>query len=532
MESPASLNASSNHQTIRDTAHKTYNTSQPPPYLHLRELGRGGQAIVDAVEITQGYHKGKVMARKLLRIPRLRYHSQRILRSALDEVQLLKQLTHPHVISIAFTYEELNAQGRIICFGIGMSIVADQTLAEYLEEQEHKLEDLQQNESERETLLEHIRGRMGKWYGCLARGLAYIHAQRIRHKDIKPANILIKDENILYTDFGLSKQFQDEITTMTDGTSGLKTPKYCAPEVAAEHPRGRPSDIWSLGCVFLEMTTIFADSSMSEYEALRVSAGSPAYHLHSDLNLRLILSLGERLLLSELQWPADWCLLMLNPLPEKRITAAYLARLTNLEPAMIPFASTCACQLHRSQTTFVDSDVVLTEVMSRIYEDMTPSGTRISWTMLNNLTISDPLSSKFFDHVSQMDSPLTRSRHLWSTEGRAADRTSFNIKSRVLPLPSVHSTSMGAALESTAKNPIHISPSEDRRAGSHRFGVLTSPSPPNAPLMSTRPLPGVAAILASALPGGYSPYSIRHGKHTLPYHEYINQTPNYALQDY
>ena len=130
MESPASLNASSNYQTIRDTAHETYNASQPPPYLHLRELGRGGQAIVDAVEITQGYHKGKVMARKLLRIPPLRYHSQRILRSALDEVQLLKQLTHPHVVSIAFTYEELNAQGRIIWFGIGMSIVADQTLAE------------------------------------------------------------------------------------------------------------------------------------------------------------------------------------------------------------------------------------------------------------------------------------------------------------------------------------------------------------------------------------------------------------------
>ena len=30
-----------------------------------------------------------------------------------------------------------------------------------------------------------------KWFGCLASGLAFIHSKRIRHKDIKPANILV-----------------------------------------------------------------------------------------------------------------------------------------------------------------------------------------------------------------------------------------------------------------------------------------------------------------------------------------------------
>ncbi|KAH7403083.1 kinase-like domain-containing protein, partial [Cadophora sp. MPI-SDFR-AT-0126] len=82
--------------------------------------------------------------------------------------------------------------------------------------------------------------------------MTYIHAQRIRHKDIKPTNILVKDDNILIADFGLSKRFSDE-TTETRSTAGFKTPGYCAPEVAAHEPRSRASDIFSLGCVFAEM---------------------------------------------------------------------------------------------------------------------------------------------------------------------------------------------------------------------------------------------------------------------------------------
>jgi len=34
------------------------------------------------------------------------------------------------------------------------------------------------------------------------------------------------------------------------------TPRYCAPEVADYLPRSYPSDIWSLGCVFLEMLSV------------------------------------------------------------------------------------------------------------------------------------------------------------------------------------------------------------------------------------------------------------------------------------
>jgi serine/threonine protein kinase len=65
-----------------------------------------------------------------------------------------------------------------------MSPVADMNLEEYLDRfPKPDVEDL-------------IYG----WFGCLASGLEYLHNQRIKHRDIKLANILVKNGCILYTD--------------------------------------------------------------------------------------------------------------------------------------------------------------------------------------------------------------------------------------------------------------------------------------------------------------------------------------------
>jgi serine/threonine protein kinase len=86
-------------------------------------------------------------------------------------------------------------------------------------------------------------------FGCLAGGLAYIHARKIRHRDIKPQNILVHGDSVLYADFGLSL---DTIPSNPD-TIPL-TPMYAAPEVLARTaPFSLSSDIFSLGCVFIEM---------------------------------------------------------------------------------------------------------------------------------------------------------------------------------------------------------------------------------------------------------------------------------------
>lgn len=89
-------------------------------------------------------------------------------------------------------------------------------------------------------------------FGCLTGALAYIHGQKIKHKDLKPSNILLTSDNIYITDFGTSTDLSDYTGSVTE--TGIRgSPRYFAPEVAEYQPSGRSADVFSLGCIFLEM---------------------------------------------------------------------------------------------------------------------------------------------------------------------------------------------------------------------------------------------------------------------------------------
>lgn len=108
-------------------------------------------------------------------------------------------------------------------------------------------------------------GILRTFYGCLTAALAYLHGMQIRHRDIKPQNILVKGERVFLADFGVSLDWQTGSGSTTTEDSA-KTWLYCAPEVAQFMPRNSKSDIWSLGCVFLEMTTVLAGFSVNDMQ--------------------------------------------------------------------------------------------------------------------------------------------------------------------------------------------------------------------------------------------------------------------------
>src|SRR5689334_6446879 len=64
------------------------------------------------------------------------------------------------------------------------------------------------------------RSLLRSFLGCLANALHYIHSIRIRHRDIKPHNILIKSDRILLTDFGIALDWENLSRSTTTADSG------------------------------------------------------------------------------------------------------------------------------------------------------------------------------------------------------------------------------------------------------------------------------------------------------------------------
>ncbi|KAL0384839.1 UNVERIFIED_CONTAM: Proline-rich receptor-like protein kinase PERK12 [Sesamum radiatum] len=83
-----------------------------------------------------------------------------------------------------------------------------------------------------------------------ARGLAYLHARNIVHRDMRPDNILIThDHESMLGDFGLAKAQQDDTSeTCVVGTLG-----YLAPEYAESGKMSTKTDVYSYGVVLLQL---------------------------------------------------------------------------------------------------------------------------------------------------------------------------------------------------------------------------------------------------------------------------------------
>lgn len=87
-------------------------------------------------------------------------------------------------------------------------------------------------------------------------GLHFLHKNRIVHRDIKGANILVDNTGVVkLADFGASKQIAN-LVTLDDNIKSIKgTPFWMAPEVIKQTGHGRQADVWSVGCTVIEMST-------------------------------------------------------------------------------------------------------------------------------------------------------------------------------------------------------------------------------------------------------------------------------------
>ncbi|XP_030460093.2 mitogen-activated protein kinase 9-like isoform X1 [Syzygium oleosum] len=92
----------------------------------------------------------------------------------------------------------------------------------------------------------------------LLRGLKYIHAANVFHRDLKPKNILANaDCKLKICDFGLARVSFNDAPSAIFWTDYVATRWYRAPELCGSFfSKYTPAiDIWSIGCIFAEMLT-------------------------------------------------------------------------------------------------------------------------------------------------------------------------------------------------------------------------------------------------------------------------------------
>ncbi|CAE6510510.1 unnamed protein product [Rhizoctonia solani] len=96
------------------------------------------------------------------------------------------------------------------------------------------------------------------WVRQILQGLNYLHEREIIHRDIKGGNILVDNKGgIKISDFGISKKVEDNLL----GGSRIHRPSlqgsvfWMAPEVVKQTSYTYKADIWSVGCLVVEMLT-------------------------------------------------------------------------------------------------------------------------------------------------------------------------------------------------------------------------------------------------------------------------------------
>ncbi|MBK1734785.1 hypothetical protein CKO15_05670 [Halorhodospira abdelmalekii] len=197
-----------------------------PGYRIDKELGHGGMATVYLAEQES---LGRQVALKVM-APALaadRTFSERFLK----EARTVAHLTHPHILTI---------------HDVGVVDHHHYLALEYLPGGDLKslLRDGRLSPSVAAQLTREV-----------AAALSYAHGKGFVHRDVKPENILFREDgSAVLSDFGIARAVASH-TRMTGTGMSVGTPHYMSPEQARGQTVDPRSDLYALGVVFYEMLT-------------------------------------------------------------------------------------------------------------------------------------------------------------------------------------------------------------------------------------------------------------------------------------
>ncbi|KAH7026478.1 kinase-like domain-containing protein [Microdochium trichocladiopsis] len=220
-------------------------------YTRLDCLGRGGSGKVYRVAADNG----KMFALKRVSVEGA---DENTVRGLKGEIDLLKKLTSVDRVVTLFDYD-MNEEKQVLSLLMEMGEMDFNTLLRIrLSPEEAKFDPV------------FVRYYWQEMLECLSA----VHAHDIVHSDLKPANFVLVQGRLKLIDFGIANAIQTEETVNVHRETQVGTPSYMSPESLIDsntadpnasrrvgtngvRPKlvklGKPSDIWSLGCILFQM---------------------------------------------------------------------------------------------------------------------------------------------------------------------------------------------------------------------------------------------------------------------------------------
>ncbi len=222
-------------------------------YLMLRKLGAGGMSTIF---LAQHLAKGIPMALKILDSQLI--EDERFLHQFMREYNLISHIDDPHVVHI---YEQGFTDTHVY---IAMEYFGRGDLKDRL--------------------------RLGAMPPAMALGifcqvlksLQVIHAHGIVHGDLKPQNLMFReDDSVALIDFGVARQSDVTAGHGSEGTiPTFGTPYYMSPEQCEGLPGDHRCDIYSAGTILFEMLSGARPyTGKAAVEVMAQHIGAPVPHL-------------------------------------------------------------------------------------------------------------------------------------------------------------------------------------------------------------------------------------------------------------
>ncbi|OMJ65406.1 hypothetical protein SteCoe_38283 [Stentor coeruleus] len=229
---PFQLDSNRDHQkelTELTLTENTFNNSQ----IIWQRGDLVGEGVYGKVYQAMNLNTGELLAVKSYKLNHDEEIAQKELISIKRELLILKFLDHPNIIK----YFQVDYESNTNTIDILIEYVPSGSMLNLLQKYRVFSESVIRNYTKQ-----------------LLDGLDYLHSNEVIHRDLKSANILITENSTLkLTDFGCSRRFDSNVSSQSKSFKG--SPYWMSPEMVTNTGHSYPSDIWSLGCLVIEMAS-------------------------------------------------------------------------------------------------------------------------------------------------------------------------------------------------------------------------------------------------------------------------------------